>query len=254
MLKRMLVFGCTLVFITLLTGCGDKVDEDELREAEQLVTGINMMAMMTNVDAYGTTTDEPCAPPWGWSGPYVYNLPDWSDTLYYEFIFKFPLDSVETFLDSLIWLVTPVPDVWGADSDSVWTGIDTWIIGQDRNDIYFHTTFSIEDTLEVTGMLRWNWSATWYQYDYGISTIDEAADIDITTSTNIGLAAHFLFDEVGYGSTSDCYAEWNNTTFVRYEFFAEPNAEDYDGYYELLSEAWKIQHFFKLVKYEEPVD
>ena len=253
MWKRMLVFGCALVFAALVTGCGDKIDEDEHREAEQLVTGINMMAMMTNVDAYGTTTDGPCAVPWGWEGPYIYDLPEWTDTLYYEFIFKFPLDSVDTFLDSLIWLVMPEPDVWGPDSLEPWTGIDTWIIGNTRNDIYFHTTFSVEDTLEVTGMLRWNWTSTWYQYDYAVSTIDEAADIDITTSTNIGLAAHFIFASDGSGTEDDCYAEWNSTTFVRYTFFAEPDPENNnaDGYYTLLSEAWKVRHYFWLVKYDE---
>jgi hypothetical protein len=249
----MLVFGCALVFFALVTGCGDKIDEDEHREAEQLVTGINMMAMMTNVDVYGTTTDGPCAIPWGWEGPYVYSLPDWSDTLYYEFIFKFPLDSVETFLDSLIWLVMPEPDVWGPDSLEPWTGIDTWIIGNTRNDIYFHTEFSIADSLLVTGMLRWNWSSTWYQFEYDVSKTTEAADIDITTSTNIGLAAHFIFADDGSGTEEDCYAEWNNTTFVRYTFFAVPDPENNnaDGYYTLLSEAWKVRHYFWLVKYNE---
>ncbi|MBN2621578.1 hypothetical protein JXB22_10895 [candidate division WOR-3 bacterium] len=248
MLKRMLVFGCALVFAALITGCGDKIDEDEQREAEQLVTGLNMMAMMTNVDAYSTTGLD--GAPFGWTGPFVYELPDWTDTLYYEYFIKLPLDSIDVFIDSIIWLVMPEPNVWGPDSLEPWTGIDTWIIGKARTDIYFHTTFSVEDTLAITGLLRWNWSETWYQYDYDVSMITEAADIDITTSSNIGLAAHFLFADDGSGTVDDCYAEWNNTIFVRYEFFDVPNAEEYDGYYELLSEAWKVQHFFKLTKEE----
>lgn len=259
MLKRMLVLGCALLFVALVTGCGDKVDEEELREADQLVNGLNMMAMMTNVDAYSTTTDGPCEAPVGWDGPYGYQLPDWTDTLYYEYTFPhwwFPrlhIDSAGVFVDSICWLAMPEPDVWGPDSLELWTGIDTWVTGQTRSDLYFHTTFSIADSLVVEGLFKWNWSETWYEYDYEVSKTTEAATIDITTSTNIGLAAHFLFADDGSGTEEDCYAEWNNTTFVKYVFFAAPNAEDYDGYYTLLSEAWKIEHYFRLVKYEDPV-
>jgi hypothetical protein len=259
--KRMLVIGCALVFIGLVTGCGDKVDEEELYEAQQLVTGINMMAMMTNVDAYGTSADGTCGAPEGWDGPFVIELPEGSDTLFYEYTFPFwwfprpHIDTSGVFVDSIRWLAMPEPDVW-EDSTLVCTGINTWLIGQTYDYIYFHTTFSVADSLVVTGDFKWNWDETWYKYEYEVSKFTEAADIDITTSTNIGLAAHFLFVDNGSGTEEDCYAEWNNTIFVKYVFFAEPDPENNnaDGYYTLLSEAWKVRHYFWLVKYEEPVD
>lgn len=262
MSRRLFALGIALLFVIGLTGCGDETDQAELNEAGNLIEGLNMMAMMTNLDAYsGYQSSGPgiAAPPTGWSGPNGYQLPDWSDTLYYEYTFPhwwFPrlhIDSAGVFVDSIRWLAMPEADVWGPESLELWTGIDTWITGQLRENIYFHTTFSIADSLVLSGLFRWNWEQTWYEYDYEVSKTTEAATIDITTSTNIGLAAHFLFADDGSGTENNCYAEWNNTTFVRYVFFAEPNEEHYDGYYTLLSEAWKVEHYFRLIKHEEPV-
>ncbi|OGC42153.1 hypothetical protein A2Y85_00950 [candidate division WOR-3 bacterium RBG_13_43_14] len=263
MIKRYVLIGLSVLFVICLAGCGDKTDEDELREAENLVNGLNMMAMMTDVDQYTEYTADNgiCSPPIGWdSVPSGYQLPDWTDTLYYEYTFPhwwFPrlhIDSAGVFVDSIRWLAMPEPDVW-ADDTLALTGIDTWVIGQLRNDIYFHTTFSIADSLVVDGLFKWNWSATWYEYSYEVSKFTEAASIDITTSTNIGLGAHFLFEDDGSGIETNCYAEWNSTQFVRYTFFAEPDPENNnaEGYYTLLSEAWKVRHYFQLVRHEQPV-
>ncbi len=258
MIKRFVLIAFSLLFVICLAGCGDKVDEDELREADNLVNGLNLMAMMTDVDQYTeyTLDGSICAPPVGWAGPSGYQLPDWSDTLYYEYTFPhwwFPrlhIDSAGVFVDSIRWLAMPEPDIW-EDTMQVLTGIDTWVIGQTRSDLYFHTTFSVADTLYVNGLFKWNWASTWYEYAYEVSKFTEAASIDITTSTNIGLGAHFLFEDDGSGTENNCYAEWNSTVFVRYTFFAEPDPENYDGYYTLLSEAWKVEHYFRLVKREQ---
>jgi hypothetical protein len=249
--KRLCVIGLAALLFIGFTGCGEQLDTDEQREADNLLNGLGLMSMMTNVDAYSGYSTSPglTAPPFGWSGPNSFDLPEGSDTLFYQWQWKVPLDSMGVFLDSLIWLCMPIPNVWGADSDSLWTGINTWIIGESRNMIYFHTEFSVEDTSRVMGLFKWNWEDTYYEYDYMVSILDlnESAEIDITTSANIGLSAQFRFLEDGSGSTEDNFAAWNDQQFVRYEFFADPDEQGYDGYYELLSEGWKVRHYFRLI-------
>lgn len=248
-MKRYLLLGLSLLFVAGLVGCGDKTDEDELREAENLVNGLNMMVLMTDVDQYTEYTIDNglCAPPFGWTGPDSFDVPEGSQYLYYQWAWKIRLDSSGTTIDSLLWLVMLTPDYWADTANGLPTAVDIWLLGETRNQIFFHTILSINDSTSVSGSLKWNWEETYYQYEYDVSQQTEAAQIDITTSTNIGLGAHFLFDSLGAGTETDCYAEWNNTTFVRYSFFAEPDSANNDGYYKLLSEAWKIEHYFKLV-------
>ncbi len=254
MSKRIFAVGMALLFVIGFIGCGDKIDPEEQYQADNLTQGLGALAMMTNVDAYsGYSSDGPglATPPWGWSGPFGYpDIPEGTDTLYYEFVWKLPLDSMGTVIDTLIWLVMPNPDVWGGDT-MPWIGIDTWIIGQTRNLIYFHTTFTINDTISVAGSLKWNWEDTYYQYEFDVmqDPTDFQAEIDITTSANIGLSAQFRIDTDGSGSETENYASWNSTTFVRWEFYVR-GAQEYDGYYTLLSEGWNVRHYFNL--YEPP--
>jgi len=252
MSRRLFALGIAVLFVIGLTGCGDETDQTELNEAGNLIEGLNMMAMMTNVDAYssyqssGPLVD---SAPWGWSGPTGYPyLPEGTDTFYYEFIWKIPLDSMGVQIDTMLFLLMFTPDIWDPSCpDSIPTQMDVWLIGQERNQIYFHTTVAIPDTEHVTGSLKWNWEETFYQYVYDVSTVNESAGIDITTSSNIGLSAQFRFEEDGSGSTTQNFASFSGTQFVRYEFFAVPDPDGYDGYYELLSEAWKIRHYFMLI-------
>jgi len=251
MKKRLFVFGLSLLVVVWLAGCGDKVDQDELREAENLVNGINMMAMMTNVDAYsGLNASGSLDAPPHWEGPDTFSVPDeWVSELFYKWLLiKFPIDSMGTTIDSASLYLMFTPDIWDSlYQDSTPTAMEIGILA-DTRDIWFHTIVEIPDTESVNGSMKWNWEETWYKYEYDVSQITEAGKIDITTSSDIGLAAHFLFDDDGAGTTEDNYAEWNNTIFVKYEFFAEPDPEGYDGYYILLSEAWKVKHYFVLAK------
>jgi hypothetical protein len=251
MSKRILALGIAMLFFISLTGCGEDLDPEEQNQAENLINGLGLAGVMTNLDAYsGYSTDAPATPPLGWSGPNAYpDIPEGTDTLFYEYFWKVPLDSLGTIIDTLIWIAMPEPDVWGGDT-MPWTGLDTWIIGQSRNMIYFHTTFEILDTTRVSGMLKWNWEETYYEYDYEVSQVTYGATIDITTSANIGLSAQFRINNDGSGSESDNYAAWNSATFVRFEFFVR-GAQEYDGYYTLLSEGWNVRHYFNLIKYEE---
>jgi hypothetical protein len=247
MIKRLFVFGIASILLISLAGCGgDETDEQELMDAQNLLQGLTMLGVMTNSSNTGGYR-APFGPPLFWQGPDVFNLPEGDDSIYYSFVFKFPLDSIDITIDSLMWLFIFTPDIWDSlYEDSLAIGFDTWLIGDNRDDIYFHTGVDIPDTAHITGTMKWNWTDTWWQYVFDNSTIDEAAEISITTSQNIRLSAHFLFDEDGAGSLEDNWGKFQNTTFVKYEFFAEPDENGYDGYYQLLSEAWKIDHYFVL--------
>lgn len=253
MKKRLFVLGLALLLVVGLTGCGEKTDETEQREAENLINGLGFMTMLTDVDAYSGLSLVPGfrAPPWGWEGPNTYELPDGEKGQFYECIVRFPLDSMEVFVDSIMFLLMFEPDIWDTlYQDSLIVGLETWLIGVVRDDIYFNCELGIPDTLHVTGDLKWNWTETWWTYEFDVSTIDESAEIHINSSTNIRLSAQFIFDEEGAGTLDDCWAKFQETTFVKYEFFAEPDPDGYDGYYQLLSEGWKIDHYFKLIHHE----
>ncbi|MCX7995747.1 MAG: hypothetical protein N3A65_08280 [candidate division WOR-3 bacterium] len=248
MTKRLVVAGMMLLLV-LFTGCGKKADEDELYQANNLIQGLAMLGMMTSVDKYGIDTY--CAPPLGWIAPPetidVPNPVDWPNNVFYKFFIKFPLDSAGTVIDSITWLAMPSPDVWGGDTGTI-RQIDVGLLADHRN-IWFHTIISL-DSVRVRGNLKWNWEDTWYKYEFDVSIVpgDSSAEINISTSPNIQLYAHFKFDQRGAGTTEENWGKFGETIFVRYEFFAEPDANGYDGYYILLSEGWKVKHFFKLEK------
>ena len=252
MLKRLIVLGVVLTFVLILTGCSKEAeaDQQELMDAQNLIMGLTMMTTMTGVNPgplRGDSGPTALGPPFGWTGPEIFALPEGDDSIYYKFVLKFPLDSIGVTIDSLIWLFKFTPDIWDSDyQDSIATGFDTWLIGETRDDIYFHTVVDIPDTTHVIGEMKWNWTATWWQYAFDNSTIDEAAEIDITSSDNIRISAHFLFDEVGAGELEDNWGKFQTTTFVKYKFFAATDTSGYDGYYQLLSEDWKVDHYFTL--------
>ena len=249
--RQIIVFSFLLLFIAGLVSCSsDDVDQDELLQAEQLIQGLNMLGIMTDQAAEGGNRSGPhiMAPPLGWEGPFVFDMPEGDDSLYYRFFLKFPLDSMGMTIDSVLFLIMFNPDVWDSlYQDSTPTGMDAWLMGETRTLIYFHNIITIPDTLHVLGSMKWNWEETFYNYDFDVSTITKWAEIDIATSSNIGLTAQFRFDDDGAGFTEDNWGAWHNTIFVRFEFFAEPDANGYDGYYTLLSEAWKVRHYFVLI-------
>jgi len=246
-MKKLLAISMALIFAGLIS-CGEKVDEQELTDAENLVEGLALMGMMTNVETYTGSTL--FGPPLGWTGPAIYNnVPsEWGNNYYYAFAWKFPLDSAGTVIDTLLWLVMLTPDIWDTlYQDSTVTKIDVGLLAETRN-IWFHTIISFPDTMHISGDLKWNWESTWYKYAFNTSTVNESGEITITTSANINLSAHFKFDSLGAGGPEDNWGKYQETKFVQFTFFAQPDANGYDGYYELASEAWKVKHYFKLQK------
>ncbi|MGQ9465884.1 MAG: hypothetical protein ACUVQ4_09360 [bacterium] len=246
-MKPRLVVACAVLLVLMFVGCGKKADEDELYQAQNLVKGLTMLGTMkTYVDLYSNSFFAEL--PWGWEGPDSFNVPDeWAD-LYYRFINKFPIDSQGVVIDTGHLYLMFTPDIWDPlYKDSTIRQADIGLLADNRN-IWFRMVVGIPDTTHVTGDLKWNWNTTWYRYTFDNSTITEQADIDITTSPDIRLSAQFRFAEDGSGTTEENWGKFDQTIFVRFEFFAEPDPEGYDGYYILLSEGWKVKHYFKLGK------
>lgn len=246
-MKPKLVIAGVVLLMVLFVGCGKKTDENELSEANNLLQGLAVLGMMTDVDRYSNTSF--CAPP-GWEGPSSFNVPEeWAD-LYYRWVIKFPIDSQGVTIDSGHIYLMFTPDIWQSDSaykDSVIRQMDIGLLADNRN-IWFRAVVGVPDTTHVTGDFKWNWNSTWYRYAFDNSTITERASINITTSSDIRLSAQFRFGDDGSGTTEDNWGKFDQTIFVRYEFFAEPDPQGYDGYFILLSEGWKVKHYFKLAR------
>jgi hypothetical protein len=241
-MKSRLVVMAAMLLIAF-AGCGKKVDQNELNEANNLIDGLEMLGMMTNVDAYNNSYI--MAPPY-WEGPSTYPVPEeWEASVYYRWIFALPFDSAGTTIDSFhIYLIFD-PDIWDSTFiDSPLVGMDIGLLCDNR-DIWFHTFVGI-DSLDVSGAMRWNWDETWYSYAYVMSIVpgDTSGEITINTSNDIRLDAHFLFDFRGAGVGEDCWASFDDIIFVRFEFFAAPDEDGYEGYFTLLSEDWKVRHYF----------
>ncbi|MEO0190803.1 MAG: hypothetical protein ABIL70_08835 [candidate division WOR-3 bacterium] len=247
-MKNKLVVVGMVFLLCLFVGCGKKTDEEELSNAENLVQGLALLGMMTNVDAF-KNPQHLHTPPY-WEGPSAFDVPEeWGD-LYYRCIFKFPVDSAGTPIDSGHLYLMFTPDIWDTTyQDSPVVSMDIGLLA-DHRDIWFRAVVGIPDTTHVTGDFKWNWDKTWYKYAFDVSNIDESASIDITTSPDIRLTAQFRFAADGSGTTDDNWAKFDQTIFVKFEFFAEPDSNGYDGYYTLLSEDWKVKHYFKLNRYE----
>ncbi len=247
MRNKFVVVGLFLLLLALI-GCGKKTDEQELSEAENLVQGLAVLGMMTNVDAF-KNPQHLNAPPY-WEGPSAFNVPEeWGD-LYYRCVLKFPIDSAGVTIDSGHLYLMFTPDIWdSAHAQDTVTQLDIGILADNRN-IWFRAVVGIPDTTHVTGDFKWNWGDTWYKYAFDVSTINESASIDITTSPDIRLSAQFRFAADGSGTTEENWGKFDQTIFVKFEFFAEPDTNGYDGYYILLSEGWKTPHYFKLNRYE----
>jgi hypothetical protein len=247
--KRVCVILLALLFIVGINGCGDKVDQAELDNANTLSDGI--MAMMTNVDAYSgfngsAPKPELAGPPWPWEGPDTFpDIPEGTQTLYYYQ--KIQANWEET-VDTLLKLIMLTPDVWNdtIPDTSFVTALDIWHWFVVNNDVWWHFTLEMEesDTAHLSGTMKWNYQDTWLNYvftDMGVIPTDESGVIDVTTSDNIKLSAHFEFIEDGSGTG---WGKFQNYEFVRFTFYPDPTPEGYIGHYTLASEGWKKEHPF----------
>jgi hypothetical protein len=233
-----------------LIGCAKKADEVELQNAKTLTDGLAVMR--TNVQAQsgnaGSSPKPLLAPPWPWLGPDLFtNIPEGPESLYYHFCTR--LDSAGAQIDSVQWLMMLTPDVWDTlvPDTSFVTLVDFWLWRQTATDIWWHFNLGMSpsDLVHITGAMKWHYESTWLNYAYTVSTdtaISRAGLIDVTTSDDIKLSAHFEFyDDAGNG---DGWGKFQDFKFVEWIFYATADTSVYEGYYTLASESWKVKHYF----------
>ncbi len=244
-MKKLLI-GITLALLLVLTGCAKKADEVELQNTEQLSEGLAQTQTSTKFLSNLASSSQkplPGAPPSGWYGPDTFvSIPEGTQTLYYHFSTR--LDSAGALIDSLQWLLMFTPDIWGGDTGYV-TGIDFWLWRKTESDIWWHFNLTIPDTAHISGAMKWHYQSTWLNYAYTVSTdtmVTKAAVFDVTTSDDIRLSANFTFNDPDGAGTG--WGKFQDIEFVRWIFYAEPDPDGYEGYYTLLSQDWKVKHFF----------
>ncbi|HEX7319741.1 MAG TPA: hypothetical protein VF399_05220 [bacterium] len=246
MRKSLVVFG--LAVLVAMLGCGNKTDQDELNNANTLTDGV--LGMMTNVDAYSGYSG--AYPKAGFTAPPlfplgVFHVP-WSttDTLYYYIKWAFT-DSLGPDTTAILLMLTP--DVWDTliDDTCFVTKVDLGLWRLVNQEIWWHGNLLMEptDTTHISGALRWNFYDTWLDYaftDMGTDTlVDQSGVIDVTTSDDIKLSAHFAFIADGSGTG---WGKYQTFEFVHFIFFDKEDANGYKGYYTLASEGWKVDHYF----------
>ncbi len=239
-----------LVLLLVMTGCAKKADEVELKNAETLTEGL--LQCRSNVYAQSSYAGSsqhplPAAPPWPWLGPDQFaNIPEGTQTWYYHFATR--LDSAGATIDSIQWLMMLTPDIWQdtiPDSCFV-TLVDFWLWRKTASDIWWHFNLSMSpnDTIHISGAMKWHYQTTWLNYAYTVSTdtsVTKDGVIDVTTSDDIKLSAHFDFIADGSGTG---WGKYQDFKFVEWVFYAQPDPQGYEGYYTLASENWKVKHYF----------
>ncbi len=248
MARQLFALGIALVFIAGFTGCGDKTDQTEVENAETLAQGL--ASMLSNIDTYSGYNGSSAGPgllaPPGWSGPLEFSdIPEGEQTWYYFQKFATNCDDTP---DTLLFLIMLTPDVW---HDTIpytefVTTVDLWLWFMANDDVWWHFILEMDesDTAHISGSMKWHYESTWLSYvfaDMGVVHEDESGVIDVTTSDDIKLSAHFEFIEDGSGTG---WGRYQGYEFVRFIFYAEETPEGYIGYYTLASEGWKIEHPF----------
>jgi len=245
---RKLLIVVSIAFLMTLVGCAKKADEVELQNAETLTEGMLAMSGMNNVSnncGHSGVFHKPkmTAPP-GWLGPATFHIPEGTDTMFYYIYFPFS----DTFgQDTLAWLAMLTPDAWTPPNDTCFvTKVDFWLWRLVQDDIWWHFILNMSptDSVHITGSMKWHYQSTWLDYAYTVSTdtsISKAGTIDVTTSDDIKLSANFTFIVDGSGTG---WGKFQDFKFVDWLFFAIPDENNYEGYYTLASESWKVKHYF----------
>jgi len=250
---RKLFLCLAMVLMVALIGCAKKADEVELKNAETLTQGLTAMRSNVNgnssYNGHSAISHKPSllAPPWPWLGPDTFpNIPEGTQTIYYFINLAFQ-DSLGP--DTLQTLIVLTPDIWQHtpfDTNFV-TKADLWFWRKVHNDIWWHgyLDMSPTDSVHISGAMKWHYEQTWLNYAFtGISTdtsISKAGVIDVTTSGDIKLSANFTFIDDGSGTG---WGKFQDFKFVDWLFFALPDSNNYNGYYTLASEDWKVKHYF----------
>ena len=246
-MKRYLAFLLILLFVlTIFMGCSkkeDELDERELLDAELMASALTQM--VGNIGVYDDFIGEGAkfgGPPPPWQGPQSFTTPDGNTADWYFWKLAFT-DSIGE--DTLLFLLMQTPDRWGDSLIPFVSNVDIWFARVKYTNFWFHFSLDMDSlhTEYISGMWKWYYEGTWLEYIFTEMSVvygDYSGTIDVNTSSNINLSAHFNFEVDGHGLGS---AKFQGIEFVRYTFYAMP-PDPYRGYFTLASEGWNVEHEF----------
>ena len=250
MKKYFVVILMFLLVFALFAGCSKKAEENTERstaaeKADAALLATALSSMTSNVEQYDTLNGGGGkgifrGPPSPWQGPAQYTTPDGNTANWYWM--KIPVaDTIG--MDTLLYLLMQTPDRWADSSVAFVTKVEVWLWYRIKNTTWFHFELDMDstDTTHISGIWRWNYEDTWLEYKFtAMGTEDYSGTIDVSTSNNINLTAHFEFGVEGDGTG---WGKYQGIKFVEYTFYTMP-PDPYRGYYTLASEGWNIKHYF----------
>ncbi len=246
MKQKLVIIFCIFLLLGLFFGCSKKADDDtrstavEKNDAELL--SLSMTKMNGNISEYDTILGSGAkfrGPPSPWEGPAAFETPDGNTTSWYWW--KGPWGDT-TKADSMLHLLMQTPDRWADTSVAFVTKVEVWLCQQIDNTIWFHFAIEMDSTdlTHISGMWKWHYQETWLEFTFlDMGTEDYSGTIDINTSNNISLSAHFSFNIDGDGTG---WGKFQDIKFVEYTFYTM--GSQYRGYFTLASEGWNVKHYF----------
>jgi hypothetical protein len=247
-MKRFGVIIIAILFVfAIFAGCSKDEEDDSERstaaekaDAQQLAVALSMM--VGNIGEYDDYVGESAKsfdPPPPWQGPDLYETPDGEEDEWYWY----KMAVSDTANDTLIYLLMQTPDRWADTTVTLVEKVEIWFMYKIETSVWFNFVIEVDppDLQHISGMWKWHFEDTWLEYVFTeMGTEDYSGTIDITTSSNISLTAHFEFDIDGAGTG---WGKYQGIKFVEYTFYPEP-FDPYRGYYTLASEGWNVEHYF----------
>jgi len=246
MKRKLVIIFCVFLLIAIFFGCSKKAEDDtrstavEKSDAELLSLSMTMMnGNIGQYDSYVGNGGKFRGPPLPWQGPAERETPDGNTANWYWWKGAW---GDTTKADSMLYLLMQTPDRWADTSIAFVTKVEVWLCQQIENTSWFHFAIEMDSTdlTHISGMWKWHYQETWLDFTFlDMGTEDYSGTIDINTSNNISLGAHFSFYIDGDGTG---WGKFQGIKFVDYTFFTM--ASEYRGYYTLASEGWNVKHYF----------
>ena len=248
-MKRFVGILLILVLVfSFFLGCSKSEESGRSTSAERtdaVLMALGLAMMTGNIGEYDDYIGEAAKgrgdPPPPWQGPHPFSTPDGNEYLWYWYDMEIHDTSG---VDTMLFLIMLTPDNWEDTTVAFVNKVEIWLMYTIEETIWFHFGLEMEqgDT-HLSGFWQWHYQDTWLKYEFTDMATeygDYSGIIDITTSSNINLAAHFAFGTDGAGTG---WGRYQDIEFVRYTFYTMP-PEPYRGFYTLASEGWNVEHTF----------
>jgi hypothetical protein len=248
-MKRLVGILLILVLVfSFFLGCSKSEESGRSTSAERTdaaLMSLGLSMMTGNIGEYDDYVGEAAKgrgdPPPPWQGPAPFNTPD-GNTFHWYWYDMVIHDTAG--VDTMLFLIMLDPDLWEDSMVTFVNKVEIWLMYTIEETIWFNFALEMEaGDSHLSGFWQWHYQDTWLKYEFTDMATeygDYSGIVDITTSNNIRLAAHFEFNVDGSGTGSGTF---QGIEFVRYTFYTMP-PEPYRGHYTLASEGWNVEHTF----------